>query len=181
MDIKTIKIARNFIKRWEGLSLESYKCSAGVKTIGYGHVIKKGDNIGNKITKKQAESLLDSDIAKASNILFRYCHGLDLNRNQQAALISFIFNLGSGAFQSSTLRQKLNRGEYCIVSDEFPRWVYAGGKRINGLVCRRQAERELFMTPITENSQSNQNLIMTKYSNNIWSRLKQFFTKPNLI
>jgi lysozyme len=181
MNNQAITIAKDFIRSWEGLSLQSYKCSASVKTIGYGHVIKDTEDIGDKISKNQAESLLDRDLDKAHNVLFHYCRGLDLNHHQQAALISFIFNLGAGAFQSSSLRQKLNRGEYALASDEFLRWVHAGGKRVNGLVRRRQAERELFMRLVTEGTNLNQNFIETKTRNNIWSKLKQFFTKPNLV
>lgn len=67
-------------------------------------------------------------------------------RDQGDALVSFTFNLGSGALQRSTLRRKLNRQEYRLAAKEFSRWVWAGGKKLKGLIRRRQAEAELFNT-----------------------------------
>ncbi|HJD59248.1 MAG TPA: lysozyme [Rickettsia endosymbiont of Omalisus fontisbellaquei] len=74
-------------------------------------------------------------------------HNKPLTENQQAALISFIFNFGGGKFQASTLRQKLNRGEYLNAAGEMLRWVKAkGGVKLQGLVKRRQIERSLFLS-----------------------------------
>lgn len=61
------------------------------------------------------------------------------------ALVSFAFNVGTHAFEISTLRRKLNREEYLDAADEFLRWVYAGGRKLRGLVRRREAERALFL------------------------------------
>jgi GH24 family phage-related lysozyme (muramidase) len=69
-----------------------------------------------------------------------------LNQNQFDALVSFVFNLGSGALQCSTLRRRLNAGAYLEAADEFPKWVYAGGRKLKGLVRRREAERILFLS-----------------------------------
>jgi len=140
-----IIIATDLIKKFEGLRLTPYYCSAGHKTIGYGHVIRQDEAIGNRINKEQAESLLEDDIRKAENILHRYCN-VPLTENQQAALISFIFNCGVGAFQSSTLRQKLNRGEYMKAADEMLKWVYTkGGIKLQRLMKRRRIEQSLFL------------------------------------
>ena len=68
-----------------------------------------------------------------------------LTDNQFDALCSFVFNLGSGAFQSSTLRRRLNRGDYEGAANEFPRWVFAGGRKLKGLIKRRSDERLLFL------------------------------------
>ncbi|WP_375333932.1 lysozyme [Candidatus Tisiphia endosymbiont of Xenochironomus xenolabis] len=67
------------------------------------------------------------------------------NYSQEGALISFVFNCGAGAFQASSLRQKLLRGEYLSAADEFPKWVYARGVKLKGLVRRRLVEREIFL------------------------------------
>ncbi|WP_342270459.1 lysozyme [Rickettsia endosymbiont of Orchestes rusci] len=140
-----ITIASDLIKQFEGLRLNSYYCPAGHKTIGYGHVIEPQEQIGNRIDKQQAEDLLEKDIRKAETILYRYCR-VPLTKNQQAALISFIFNCGGGAFQASTLRQKLNRGEYLNAANELLRWVNAKGRvKLQGLVKRRTIERSLFL------------------------------------
>lgn len=68
-----------------------------------------------------------------------------LTANQKAALIDFVYNLGAGAFGSSTLLKKLNAGDYKGAADEFPKWVYAGGRVLGGLVNRRKIERDLFI------------------------------------
>lgn len=141
------RIAKDLIKEFEGLRLTQYKCSAGMPTIGYGHVIRPNEQIASPITEAQAEALLDQDVKIAQSALHCYCH-VPLTPLQEAALISFIFNLGAGAFQASTLRQKLNRGEYIAVSNEFSKWVHAGGVKLRGLVRRRAAERNLFLTEI---------------------------------
>lgn len=144
--MSAIAIVTDLIKQFEGLRLNSYYCPAGYKTIGYGHVIEQNESIGNRINKQQAESLLEKDIRKAQAALHRYC-SVPLTENQQAALISFIFNFGSGKFQASTLRQKLNRGEYLNAADELLRWVHVkGGVKLQGLVKRRQIERSLFLS-----------------------------------
>ncbi|HJD60050.1 MAG TPA: lysozyme [Rickettsia endosymbiont of Omalisus fontisbellaquei] len=83
---------------------------------------------------------------KAQAALHRYC-SVPLTENQQAALISFIFNFGGGKFQASTLRQKLNRGEYSNAANELLKWVHIkGGVKLQGLVKRRQKERALFLS-----------------------------------
>jgi lysozyme len=130
------------------LKLKAYYCSAGVKTVGWGHVILKRDNIEDSITLERAKELLEQDVANADSCLFRNTMGVFLNHNQRAALISFIFNLGGGAFQSSTLRQKLLRSEYGLAANEFKRWVHAGGVKLRGLERRRIAEQDLFETPV---------------------------------
>lgn len=116
-----IRLAKELIRRFEGLKLISYYCPAGIKTIGYGHTIQSNEQIGEQITLAMAEELLEMDILKAQNSLYKYCK-VFLNQNQEAALISFIFNCGVGAFQRSTLLLKLNKGEYESAAKEFARW-----------------------------------------------------------
>jgi GH24 family phage-related lysozyme (muramidase) len=105
--------------------------------------------LGDTITEDTALQLLESDMVKAYQALFRLVH-VPLTDNQQTALVSFIFNLGSGRFQASTLRQKLNRKEYKAASSEFDRWVYAndpikGLMKLKGLVSRRRREKMIFL------------------------------------
>ena len=100
------------IKQWEGLRLEAYQDSAGVWTIGYGHIdgVKKGD----KITKKQAKDFLHKDLSKFEEIVSKSIK-VPLNDYQFAALVSFAFNVGEYAFKKSTLVKKLNKGDYDCV------------------------------------------------------------------
>jgi len=139
-----------FIRREEGLRLTVYLCPAGVKTVGWGHVVEPHDDLdlGDAITKERAAQFLEDDVAKAFQSLFRLVH-VPLDDAQQIALVSFIFNLGAGRFQASTLRQKINRGEFEAAEEEFGRWVYArdpirGLLQLKGLAARRRREKLLF-------------------------------------
>ncbi|MBN8542806.1 MAG: lysozyme [Alphaproteobacteria bacterium] len=87
---------------------------------------------------------LRKDLRVAEQAVMRLIH-VPLTQNQFDALVSFTFNLGSGALQRSTLRRKINRGEHEAAAREFSKWVFAGGKRLSGLVRRRQAEGKLYM------------------------------------
>lgn len=137
-------IAKYLIKKYEGLSLSAYTCPAGVKTIGYGHALKKEDKL-ELISMDEAEHLLEQDCDLALNRIAKLIR-VPLNELQQASLISFTFNLGGAALERSALRQKLNRGEYYNAANEFSRWVYAGGRKLNGLIRRREEERMIFLS-----------------------------------
>jgi len=144
-------LTQDFIKKEEGLRLDVYLCPAGVKTAGWGHAVEPHDrlNSGDIISEDRAWQFLESDLVKAYQSLFRLVH-VPLTDNQQTALVSFIFNLGAGRFQASTLRSKLNRQEYKAASLEFERWVYArhpteGLVKNRGLMSRRKREKMLFL------------------------------------
>lgn len=134
--------AKRIIKEFEGLRLQSYKCPAGVWTIGYGHT--KGIKPNMTITESDAERLLDIDIVEVARTIRKYVT-VHLNDNQAQALVSFIFNVGPGNFANSTLLRKLNAKDYKGASLEFQKWVYSKGKKLPGLVRRRKAEMELFL------------------------------------
>ena len=132
----------DLIKQWEGLRLEAYLCPAGVWTIGYGHTetAKKG----MKISQAEADRLLVYDLS-------RFIQGVEesldvtVNDNQFAALVSFAFNVGAGAFKKSTLLKKLNAGDFSSVPSELARWNKVGGKVSAGLTNRRAAEAGLWV------------------------------------
>src|SRR5262245_40271144 len=109
-----------FIQKEEGLKLTVYICPGGIKTVGWGHALEPHDglDVGDAITEDMALQFLESDVVKAYQSLFRLVH-VPLTDSQQTALVSFIFNLGAGRFQASTLRQKLNRQEYEAAAQEF--------------------------------------------------------------
>ena len=126
------------VKEFEGLRLTSYKDSAGVWTIGYGHThgVKAGQSI---ITEKQADSLLRGDLLTAEN----YVNGLKLNltQGQFDALVDFCYNLGAGNLAGSTLLAKIRaKAPTEEIQAQFKRWVYAGKKKLAGLVKRREWE-----------------------------------------
>lgn len=128
---------------FEGLELKAYLCPAGVWTIGIGHTknVKKGD----VITKEQAIQYFKDDVRPIED----YLNKLDIceTQGQFDALVSFIFNLGVGNFKSSTLLKKIkNKASDEEICAQFRRWVYAGGKKLNGLVRRREAECSLWIS-----------------------------------
>ncbi|MCD6035213.1 MAG: muraminidase [Rickettsiales bacterium] len=136
----------NLICRFEGFSSKVYICPAGYPTIGYGHLIRPENKaqFSGPITKAQAEVLLRKDVETAEQAVLRLVT-VPLTDGQFDALVSFVFNLGAGAFQGSTLRSKINRGEHADAAKEFEKWIFAGGKKLSGLVARRAAEAERYM------------------------------------
>lgn len=134
----------NLIKRFEGLSTNTYICPAGHPTIGYGHVVKGHERFEHDITEEQAVDMLRQDVQVAEGAVLRLIT-VPLTDGQFDALVSFTFNLGSGSLQRSTLRQKVNREEHVEVPAEFMKWVWAGGRRLEGLVRRRKAEATLYI------------------------------------
>mgnify|MGYP000964586097 CR=1 FL=1 len=134
----------DLIKRFEGFSPTVYICPAGYPTIGYGHLVKDSGRYEQGITEAEAEDLLRRDVRAAENAVLRLID-VPLTDGQFDALVSFTFNLGAGALQRSTLRRKVNRQAHCEVPEQFMRWVWAGGRRLAGLVKRRQEELARFL------------------------------------
>ena len=131
------------IKEFEGLRLKAYQCPGGVWTIGYGHTA--GVKPGMLISKAQAEEYLKADLIAFE----RYLNGLGLalNQNQFDALVSFIYNVGTGNFSSSTLlRQVRANPQDNSILDELLRWVYSKGRVLPGLQRRRLAEMKLYFS-----------------------------------
>lgn len=133
------------IKHYEGFSAQAYKCPANIWTIGYGHTA--GVTEGQTITAEQGEQLLKKDLAHAERSVNSLVK-VTLNQSQFDALVSFVFNLGSGNFQSSTLLKKLNQQDFDGAALEFKKWVKSNGSVLPGLVKRRNSEAELFSTGV---------------------------------
>jgi len=131
------------IRRFEGFAPLPYLCPVGYLTVGYGHLVKNPDAFKNPITEDEATEMLVVDIEVAEKAVLRLITE-PLTDSQFDALVSFTFNLGSGALQRSTLRRKVNRGDHEDVPDEFAKWVWAGGKKLKGLIRRRAAEAMLY-------------------------------------
>ena len=140
--MKTSDVGIELIKKYEGYVLKAYKCPSGVWTIGYGHT--NGVKSGMQITKAQALDYLKQDLNVFESAVTNYVK-VPLNQNQFDALVSFSFNCGAGALKTSTLLQKLNSSDYNGTANEFLKWNKSNGKVLNGLVKRRQEEKELFL------------------------------------
>ena len=131
------------IKEFEGLRLKAYQCPGGVWTIGFGHTA--GVKPWMLISKAQAEEYLKADLIAFE----RYLNGLGLalNQNQFDALVSFIYNVGTGNFSNSTLLRKVRANpQDNSIMDEFLRWVYSKGRVLPGLQRRRLAEMKLYFS-----------------------------------
>jgi len=137
--------AIDFLWREEGFVDHIYKDTAGHDTIGVGHLVKAGEDWSHGITEDEARELLRKDMRIAAVSVGKLIT-VPLTENQYIALLSFTFNLGGGALQRSTLRSRLNRGEYASASEEFPKWCWAGGKKDKGVYFRRIREMNLFLT-----------------------------------
>jgi lysozyme len=129
------------IKTFEGLKLTAYLCPAGVPTIGYGTTA--GVTLGQAITAAEAERLLREDVAAFERGVSEAVK-VPLEQHEFDALVSFAYNVGLGAFRTSTLLRLLNRGDKESAAKQFDRWNKANGKPLAGLTRRRAAERKLF-------------------------------------
>lgn len=132
------------LKQWEGLKLTPYKDSAGLWTIGYGHLLKPGE-WWDSITEAKASELLADDVGTAEDAVNSLVK-VPLSQPQFDALVSFVYNVGVGAFRRSTLLKRLNAGDYAGAAAQLPLWRKAGGQVIQGLVNRRAAEVALFVS-----------------------------------
>ena len=136
------------IKQFEGCKLTAYQDSVGVWTIGYGWtqpVDGKPIRAGMTIKQETAERLLKTGLVSYESDVSRLVK-VGLTQGQFDALVSFTYNLGARSLSTSTLLRKLNAGDCVGAADEFMRWNKAGGKVLNGLTRRREAERALFLS-----------------------------------
>lgn len=136
------------IKEFEGCKLTAYQDSVGVWTIGYGWtqpVDGKPIRAGMTIKQETAERLLKTGLVSYESDVCRLVK-VGLTQGQFDALVSFTYNLGGRSLSTSTLLRRLNASDYAGAADEFLRWNKAGGKVLNGLTRRREAERALFLS-----------------------------------
>jgi len=132
------------IKKFEGCRLNAYQCSAGVWTIGFGTT--KGVKKGATCTQDEAEALLADDLFKFEKIIHKQVN-VPLKQHQFDALVSWVYNLGGGNLSESTLLVRINDDTDSSRADipyQIKRWNRAGGKVLDGLVRRREAEALLW-------------------------------------
>ena len=131
----------SLIKKFEGCELEAYKDAVGVPTIAYGRT--KNVNMGDTCTQEQAEEWLQEEMNEYEGYINDQVNVV-LEQNQFDALVSWTFNLGSTNLKNSTLLKVLNDKDYEGVPAQIKRWNKAGGKVLQGLIRRREAEALLF-------------------------------------
>lgn len=139
--MKTSQYGIDLIKHFEGCELKAYKCPAGVWTIGYGHT--KGVEPGDEWSEDHANHMLEVELEEYEGYVSKYVTA-PLGQNQFDALVSWTYNLGGGNLSASTMLKVLNAGEYEEVPNQMLRWNKAGGKVLEGLTRRRQAEADMF-------------------------------------
>jgi lysozyme len=132
------------VRRFEGLRLEAYRCPAGVLTIGYGST---GPHVrtGMVITPGEAERLLDKDLARFETGVEAMLCGVPTTEDEFSAMVSLSFNIGLGAFATSTLLKRHKAGNKTGAANSFLSWVFANKVKLKGLVARREAERDLYL------------------------------------
>tara|TARA_R100000781_G_C4043276_1_gene114772 strand:+ start:239 stop:694 length:456 start_codon:yes stop_codon:yes gene_type:complete len=139
----------DLIKSFEGFSSDPYKCVAGIWTIGFGSIYgednKRVTPDHPSVTESRATELMQRDLGSIEYKVSKLVK-VPVTPNQFSAICSFVYNVGSGAFQRSTARMRLNRENYQGCADEFLKWKYANKKVIPGLLRRRYAERDLFLS-----------------------------------
>ena len=144
------------LAQWEGFETNVYLDSAGLKTIGVGHLLTKDElssgkiiingepvKYANGLTKQQVFELLGQDLTRFDQAVNDGVT-VALKQNQFDALVSFSFNVGVSAFKNSTLLKVLNKGKYDEVPGQLGRWVHSGGHKVQGLVNRRENEVKLW-------------------------------------
>lgn len=146
------------IKQDEGVKARAYQCPALLWTIGVGHVIDHNharvpfadrkqlpipSGWDRVLSNDEIDEILRKDLARFESGVLRQIK-VPLTQGQFDALVSFSFNVGLGNLQNSTLRMKINRGDYKGAAEQFLVWTKAGGKVLKGLVIRRTHEKEMF-------------------------------------
>lgn len=127
------------ISLFEGVEHKPYKDVVGITTVCYGHT---GSDIvyGKTYTEAECLALLEKDLSKVRKGVDPLIK-VDIDDNTRAAIYSFTYNVGTGAFARSTMLKKLNAGDIAGACNELKRWTYAGGKEWKGLITRREIEK----------------------------------------
>lgn len=142
--------ALDMVESFEGYSAAPYQDSGGVWTIGYGST---RDVLGHpvtsatqSVTKVMAEGMMRRDMLSAATAISNDVH-VPLTETERGALLDFVFNVGSGAFEGSTLLRLINAGDYENAANQFERWDHVAGRVLAGLLRRRLAEKAEFLKP----------------------------------
>ena len=142
-----VDLAIPIIKKYEGFSAVPYKCPSLVWTIGYGStLLTDGTRVSAStpaISRAKATEMLEAEVARLHASIPR-----GPNPERAAALVSFAYNLGLGALRSSTLWRLHRAGNYEAAAQEFPKWKFAGGRPLRGLLLRRIDEQRLYTSQV---------------------------------
>lgn len=145
--MSALETASEIAKPFEGFRSKPYRCPAGIPTIGYGSTryedSRKVKMTDPPIAQPRASELLQYEMRRSMAAAFRYCPILAANDNRLAAITDFVYNLGPGRLQTSTLRRRINQQNWPEVRRQLMKWVRGGGRVLPGLVARRKVEASL--------------------------------------
>lgn len=142
--------ALNLIMRFEGFRASPYLCTAGVPTIGYGSTrYADGRRVtltDGPISEADAIALLRLTVQRCELDMAKHCPAmLGATEGRQAAVVSFIYNMGVTQFLSSVYRRRLLARDWGDAARECQRWIFSGGKKTAGLIARREVEARLLL------------------------------------
>lgn len=139
-----LKIATDIAKVFEGFRSKPYLCPASVPTVGYGSTFyPSGEKVrltDRPITEAEALSYLEHEMKRCVSSAIKYCPVLSTNDYKLGAIADFVYNLGAGNLQISTLRRKINLNDWEGAKKQLLRWNKAGGRVLRGLQRRREME-----------------------------------------
>lgn len=147
-EIRTSQAGLEIIGNAEGCRRDPYICPAGVLTVGIGSTEAGGEKIDQKkrYTEKEIADRWKDDIKDAEACVNRFANGAELPQGAFDAAVSITFNVGCGAMKRSTLFKYASQGNITAMCNQFPRWVYANGKKLRGLEIRREKEKALCLS-----------------------------------
>lgn len=138
--MSTEPLAVELIAGFEGFRSRPYLCPAGHWTIGYGTLCLPSTA---PVTEEQALDMLEASVEEVRSPILAAVPALESQDSRRAAVLSWVYNLGMGRFRASTFRRRLQAGEWALAAQECRRWVWGGGRRLPGLVARREVEARL--------------------------------------
>lgn len=148
-DVEIDQRAVDLIKEFEGFRSESYRDPVGIWTAGYGTTAAADVGLvpgpGVTVTEEEAETYLFRALAKFAAEI-RPSITAPTTPAEFGAMLSLAYNIGPAAFRRSTVLRKFNAGDKQGAADAFSLWVNGGGRKLKGLVRRREAERQLFLS-----------------------------------
>ena len=144
-----IEALKGLCIRFEGVRLEPYLCPAGVPTIAVG-ATRYADGTPVRlsdapITRETAMELLTVDVERFVRAALKLSPILAAEPARLCAVADFCFNLGTGRYKASTLKRKVDAGEWQEAAEQLSKWVWGGGRKLPGLVARRAAEAQLMI------------------------------------
>ena len=148
----------------EGLVLHPYSDPVGLQTVCVGHLVQKGEKVKPSYTEEECMEIYASDWKKHLKQIDSVVKAPYASEWQRQALNDFTFNLGINSVKGSTLLRLVNQGEHKQACEQLTRWVYAGGKKLKGLVTRRDKTMPYCLGEITPEKQEDYKQFLEQYN-----------------